>query len=99
MTKIVDGRVISQYILSGEVTDRDLALLFQSGRLVKVGSVASVVSFPVAYGQIPAVVASPSGEDWSGVFARVTIRKQYATSFEWIADTPCSADWIAYGVK
>lgn len=96
MTKIVDGRIVSEYILSGEVTEKEMTLLFQSGRLVAIGSAAAWVSFPVAYGEIPTVVASVAGSG-DNVFARVTSIE--TGRFQWISDAPGSADWIAYGVK
>jgi len=96
MVKIVDGRITSEHILSGEVTEKEMTLLFQSGRLVAIGSAAAWVSFPVSYGQIPTVVASPAGNQ-PNTYARVLTIE--TGRFQWVADAPGSADWIAFGVK
>ncbi|MBW2650678.1 MAG: hypothetical protein JRC66_06655 [Deltaproteobacteria bacterium] len=96
MVKIVDGRVISEHILSGEVTDKEMSLLFQSGRLVAIGSAAAWVSFPISYGEIPTVVACPAGNQVN-TYARVLDVE--TGRFQWVADAPGSANWIAFGVK
>jgi len=97
MVKIVDGRVIGEHILSGEVTEKEMTLLFQSGRLVAIGSAAAWVSFPVAYGQIPTVVASPVGTEEPIISVRINDIE--TGRFQWQSSAPGSADWIAFGVK
>lgn len=94
MVKVADGRVVGDNILVGEVTGDKLSYLFQSGSLVSIGSAAAWVSFPVAYGQIPAVTTAPG----TGLnFARVL--QVTSTQFQWISNVPGSASWIAFGVK
>lgn len=96
MVKIVDGRVTHENVLVSEITQENLTLLFQSGYLTQIGSVAANVAFPVSYGQIPTVVASPAG-NWPNTYARVL--GITPDSFQWVADAPGSADWLAFGVK
>lgn len=96
MVKIVDGRVVGEHIIGEEVTPDKLTYLFQSGSLAAIGSVAAWVSFPVAYGQVPAIVASPAGLG-TNAYARVSDIE--TGRFRWIANAPGSANWIAYGVR
>lgn len=98
MTKIVDGRLPRGAILEQRVTGRELSYLFQSGLGVAIGSVAAWVSFPVVYGQVPVVVASPMGALTQPI-PTVMVNSVTTTQFMWISNVPGSASWIAYGVK
>ncbi|MFA5186387.1 MAG: hypothetical protein WC551_07930 [Patescibacteria group bacterium] len=92
--KIVDGRFSRAYLLPEQVTPEGMSLLFQSGSLVAIGSAAAVVSFPVAYGQVPTVVATPGA-----TATRLNVNAVTQTGFTWQADIAGTASWQAIGVK
>lgn len=98
MSKIVDGRINSGSILEQRVTGRELSYLFQSGLGVAIGSVAAWINFPISYGQIPVVVASPMGA-LEQPTPTVMVNSVTATGFMWISNVPGSASWMSFGVK
>jgi len=90
--RILDGRIREERLLDDEVTDAKLHSLFQMDRLVAIGSVEATVAFGTAYGDTPVVTTAP-GPDIS--YARIT--GVWPESFTWVADTPGSASWMAWG--
>lgn len=89
---IADSAVGTAQIIGGEVTNPKLDSLFQTDRLVAVGTVEAWVDFPTVYGDTPVVTTAP-GPDVA--YARIT--NVLPGSFSWQADAPGSASWLAHG--
>lgn len=92
MPRIIDGRIRTEHVGDGSITNPKLDSLFQTDRLVAVGTVEAWVNFPIAYGDTPVVTTAP-GPDVA--YARIT--NVLPGSFSWQADAPGSASWIAHG--
>lgn len=92
--RIVDGRFSRVQALPEAITPESMSQLFQGGTLVAVGSAAAVVSFPVAYGQIPTVATA-----LGATVTRVRVTAVTPTGFTWVSDITGTASWLAVGVK
>ena len=97
MVKIVDGRIRTENLLAGEVTNPKMDSLFQKSILTTVPDTGIWVTFPTAYADTPVVIAVPgSGNTWARV---ISVGK---TSFNWqgaAGPGPGTASWLAWGHK
>ena len=95
MVKIVDGRIRTENIVAGRVTNPKLDSLFQMGRLALVPDTAIGVTFPTAYKDTPVVIAVPGpGNTW------VRVNSVTPAAFQWMGAAgpgPGTASWMAWG--
>jgi len=90
--KMADSFVVAGKVTDDSITNPKLNSLFQTGRLVAVGTVEAWIDFPTAYGDTPVVTTAP-GPDVE--YARIL--SVLPGSFSWQADAAGSASWIAHG--